>query len=81
MFEALGEELWPVPQAAEHDPCVDEVEVGGGEGPGLFNVVNLVFDVRGGPAGLDGREIYAIDLWSLGVFVCLGDQLVEVRKQ
>lgn len=62
MLDALGEEVGPVTEAAEHDACVDEVEMGGGIGPGLFDVVDLVFDVRGRPAGLDGGKIDAVDL-------------------
>lgn len=40
-----------------------------GKGPGLFEVVDLVFYVGGRPAGLDGGEIDAVDL--LGVMLDL----------
>ena len=62
MLEALGEEKRPVAETAEHDASVDEVEVVGGKGPGLFDIVDLVFDIWGRPTGLDRGEVDAIDL-------------------
>lgn len=61
MAEGLGEEQGPVAEGAEHDAGVDEGEVVRGEGPGGFEIVDLVADVGGGPAGLDGGEVDAVD--------------------
>lgn len=61
-FEALGEEHWPIADGTEHYAGVDEVEVVWGKRPWLLEVIDLVFDVGGRPAGLDGREVNAVDL-------------------
>ena len=71
MLQALSEEKRPVTQAAEHYACVYEVEVGKGKGQWLFDIVNLVFDIWGGPTGLDRGEIDAIDLGLLKLLLTL----------
>lgn len=62
VLEGLGEEEGPVAQGAVQDARVHVVEVVEGKGPGLFEVVDLVFDVGGGEAGLDGGQVDAVDL-------------------
>lgn len=65
--EGLREEGGPVAHGAVEDARVHVVEVVVREGPRLLDVIDLVFDVGGGEARLDGREVDAVDLLGGGV--------------